>query len=270
MPTLNHVTNHEGVARTDADRARTRGKARGAAAPADGKAPPIDGRRAETKTVLGRPCPARDVVVESQFTCNASQPSNAEGTVCANAGLSSEAYCSYGVGPTACASCEDWHVHGPKCHIKPEIALGPLCSGMKTSKFSKCGLESVSLDRVASMFTKALQEWTTAAECASWSKDVCDFVGGTVKTDACTAGGPYCEVERTYYQECDSDADCAAAVYSWCCFSVVLEVEAWAAKMCDGVSTSRQALVSLSISPSSSVHAFKMLQEAGLWHGEGS
>ena len=52
---LNHATNHEGVARTEADRARICGKARGAAPPADGKVPPINGRRAETKTIEGRP-----------------------------------------------------------------------------------------------------------------------------------------------------------------------------------------------------------------------
>jgi hypothetical protein len=110
--------------------------------------------------------------------------------------------------------------------------MGPLCSAKKTSKFALCLSEGVSLDRVASKWTQLFQEYfVTAARYAWWSKAVCDFVGGTVKTDACAAAGPFGDMSSTYFQECDSDADCAAAVSSHCCFDNVLMVEAWAAKL---------------------------------------
>ena len=60
----------------------------------------------EALTVNGRPCPVEHIVVENEGGCIPGDPHfDPEGAVCVNDGKSNEAYCSYDVGPTACARC---------------------------------------------------------------------------------------------------------------------------------------------------------------------
>ena len=59
------------------------------------------------KIIDGKPCPLDQVAVESNDCIRGAPDFNEEGWVCANAGSSSEAYCSYDVGLSACARCKD-------------------------------------------------------------------------------------------------------------------------------------------------------------------
>ena len=90
-------------------------------------------------------------------------------------------------------------------------------------------------------------ERETAAKCATWTKNFCNFVGGTVKTDACAPGGPYCDAMDDWWDECHSDAYCAGASNGdeakWCCYSEAPRMESWSAKLCDGATVKGQALV---------------------------
>ena len=219
---------------------RSRRKALRAPPPADGKAIAIEGRRsdsANTKTINGRACVSQYVTSWDNM-CNRS--SHPEGHVCANASKAYEHYCSYDVGPTACATCNDWLYYGPKC-LQPDVTISQgLCSG-RTWSTSSCWPESVSVDWAGSQWAKHLGEVETAEECATWTKSLCDFVGGTVKTDACAPGGPYCDAMESNWHECDSDAHCAHDEY--CCYSQAPRLESWSAKLCDGANVTRQQLV---------------------------
>ena len=56
--------------------------------------------------INGQLCAMEDIVVEDADQCVRGAPYNdAEGAVCANDGTATEAYCSYDVGPKACARC---------------------------------------------------------------------------------------------------------------------------------------------------------------------
>jgi hypothetical protein len=61
----------------------------------------------EYKIIDGKPCPLDQVAVVSNACVRGAPDFNEEGWVCANAGSSSEAYCSYDVGLSACARCKD-------------------------------------------------------------------------------------------------------------------------------------------------------------------
>ena len=54
-------------------------------------------------SVKGQLCAMEDIVVEDR--CQPALQGDPEGMVCANEGTASEAYCSYDVGPNACARC---------------------------------------------------------------------------------------------------------------------------------------------------------------------
>ena len=56
-------------------------------------------------TVKGQLCAMEDIVVEAAYQCQPVLQGDPEGMVCANEGKASEAYCSYDVGPNACARC---------------------------------------------------------------------------------------------------------------------------------------------------------------------
>ena len=175
--------------------------------------------------------------------CNSSNTSQPEGHVCADASTAYEHYCSYDVGPTACATCIDWDNCGPKCLKAPEVTISQgLCSG-RTWSTSSCRPESVSVDWYGSQWAKELGEGETAEACATWTKSLCDFVGGTVKTDACAPGGPYCDAMESTWHECDSDAQCALDDVDVCCYSYAPRLESWSAKLCDGANVTRQQLV---------------------------
>ena len=224
---------------------RSHRKALRAPPPANGNAISIKGRRADsanTMTINGRACVSQYVTSWDNM-CNSS--SHPEGHVCANASKSYEHYCSYDVGPTTCARCKDWEALGPKC-LEPEVTISQgLCSG-RTWSISSCQLESVSVDWAGSQLAKHLGEWETAEECAWWTQSLCDFVGGTVKTDACAPGSPYCDAMDDWWDSCHSDAYCAQVVLDeakWCCSTEAPKMESWSAKLCDGATVKGQALV---------------------------
>ena len=57
--------------------------------------------------INGADCDKADVVIVDEHACIPEKPYNdQEGTVCANDGGINEAYCSYGIGPNACAYCK--------------------------------------------------------------------------------------------------------------------------------------------------------------------
>lgn len=58
------------------------------------------------KIINGLSCPLNQVAVVNHGCVRGAPAFNPEGWVCANSGSSSEAYCSYDVGPSACAWCE--------------------------------------------------------------------------------------------------------------------------------------------------------------------
>ena len=62
--------------------------------------------RCEPTVINGKDCPAANVVL-SDNTCIVGDPHyDPEGMICDNDGTPEEMYCSYGVGPTACARCD--------------------------------------------------------------------------------------------------------------------------------------------------------------------
>ena len=196
-------------------------------------------------------CAMEDIVVEDADQCIRGAPDNyAEGAVCANDGTATEAFCSYDVGSKACARCNDWYNYGPKC-LQPDVTISQgLCSGSKWST-SSCRPKSVAVDWYGSQWAKHLGEVETAEECATWTKNFCNFVGGTVKTDACAPGGPYCDTMDSWWDTCHSDAYCAGwwwatghpALEKYCCYSQAPRLESWSAKLCDGANVKGQALV---------------------------
>ena len=56
--------------------------------------------------VNGNVCPEANIVIEDADYCNTGFPDyDHEGMICANDGSATQAYCSYDVGPKACARC---------------------------------------------------------------------------------------------------------------------------------------------------------------------
>ena len=246
---LHPLSNSDALYTEAARGPRSHRKALRAPPPADGKAISIEGRRSgsvNTKTINGRPCVGQYVTAWDNMCNSTSHP---EGHVCANASKAYEHYCSYDVGPTACATCNDWNNVGPKC-LKPDLTISQgLCSG-RTWSTSSClpeSLSGVSVDWYGPQLAKLAGKVQTAEECATWTKNFCNFVGGTVKTDACAPGGPYCDTMDNWYDACHSDADCAGAsngmTIRYCCHSEAPKLESWSAKLCDGANVKGQALV---------------------------
>ena len=58
-----------------------------------------------SSTINGITCPQSQVIVVDNNCVSGSPHFDPEGSVCANDGLETEAYCSYDVGPSACARC---------------------------------------------------------------------------------------------------------------------------------------------------------------------
>ena len=207
---------------------------------------------AYNQTINGRGCDLQLATKHHHTMCNSSR--HPEGHVCANQTDDrfrvSKAYvhhCSYDVGPTACATCKDGDNWGPKCLKAPDVTISQgLCSG-RTWSISSCQLETVSVDWYGPELAKQVGERETAAKCASWTKNFCDFVGGTVKTDACAPGGPYCATMDSWWDNCHSDAYCAGpsngVEEKYCCYSEAPRFESWSAKLCDGATVKGQALV---------------------------